>query len=174
MTIAIRAARPEDAAVVHAFIRGLAEYEREPDAVEVTVEELADQLAASPPPFECVLAERGGEPLGFALFFANYSTWRGRAGIYLEDLFVPPEHRGAGVGRALLEHVARVAVERGCARLEWSVLDWNEPAIRFYERIGAAPLSEWTTWRLDGDALTSLGHAASGRSPAPRRRSREP
>jgi GNAT superfamily N-acetyltransferase len=169
MSLVIRPARPEDAATVHAFIRGLAEYEREPDAVEVTPAELAEQLAREVPPFECLLAERGGAAVGFAIFFMNYSTWRGRPGLYLEDLFVPPERRGEGVGRALLERLARLCVERGGARLEWSVLDWNEPAIGFYRRLGAEPLGAWTTWRLSGDALRSLGAGDSGRTPPPPR-----
>lgn len=169
MTLRIRAARPGDAGTIHQFIRGLAEYEREPDAVDVTPEELAQQLALPHPPFECLLAERDNHAVGFALFFMNYSTWRGRPGLYLEDLFVPQKHRGDGVGRALLERLARITTERGGARMEWSVLDWNEPAIRFYERLGATPLGEWTAWRLTGDALTNLGAADSGRSARPPR-----
>jgi GNAT superfamily N-acetyltransferase len=165
LSLRIRDARPDDAAAVHALIRGLAEYEREPDAVDVTVAELARQLEQSPPPFECLIAERDAAPVGFALYFTSYSTWRGRPGLYLEDLFVPPEHRGEGVGRALLEELARRTVARGGARLEWSVLDWNEPAIRFYERLGAEPLGEWTTWRLTDDALRSLAATSSDRSP---------
>jgi len=163
VNLVVRDAGPADAATVHAFIRGLAEYEREPDAVEVTVDELARQLAAAPPPFECLIAERDGTPLGFALYFTNYSSWRGRPGIYLEDLFVPPEHRGQGVGRTLLAALARRTLERGGARLEWAVLDWNEPAIGFYERLGATPLGEWTTWRLTDDALRSLAATPSDR-----------
>ncbi|MHC4849481.1 MAG: GNAT family N-acetyltransferase [Planctomycetota bacterium] len=169
MTLHIRSARPDDAETIHAFICGLAEYEREPDAVEVTPTELADQLAQSQPPFECLLAERDGEPVGFALFFMNYSTWRGRPGLYLEDLFVPPELRGDGIGGALLQRLAELTVDRGGARLEWSVLDWNEPAIRFYESLGATALDEWTTWRLTGAALRSLGAPSSGRTPPPAR-----
>lgn len=169
MTLHIRTARPEDAATIHAFICGLAEYEREPDAVEVTPAELADQLAQPQPPFECLLAEQNGEPVGFALFFMNYSTWRGRLGLYIEDLFVPSERRGDGIGGALLKRLAELTVERGGARLEWSVLDWNEPAIRFYESLGAIALDEWTTWRLTGDALITLGAPSSDRTPPPAR-----
>jgi GNAT superfamily N-acetyltransferase len=169
VTLRIRTARPEDAATIHAFICGLAEYEREPDAVEVTPAELADQLAQPRPPFECLLAEKNGGPVGFALFFMNYSTWRGRLGLYLEDLFVPPELRGDGIGSALLKRLAELTVERGGARLEWSVLDWNEPAIRFYESLGAIALDEWTTWRLTGNALRTLGASSSGRTPPPPR-----
>jgi GNAT superfamily N-acetyltransferase len=169
VTLRIRAARPEDAATIHRFIRGLAEYEREPDAVEVTPAELAAQLAEERPPFECLIAERAGEAVGFALYFMNYSTWRGRPGLYLEDLFVPPELRGAGVGGALLKRLAEITVERGGARMEWSVLDWNEPAIRFYERLGATALDEWTTWRLTGAALKALGASSGDRTPPPGR-----
>lgn len=165
MSPRIRFATPEDAELLHRFIRELAAYEREPDAVEVTVGELRAQLSQPQPPFECIVAERDGEggvqALGFALFFGSYSTWRGRPGLYLEDLFVPPEHRGEGVGRALLAALARLARDRGCARLEWSVLDWNTPAIGFYERLGARPRSEWTTYRLTDDALAQL--AETGR-----------
>ncbi len=144
----IRTATTEDAATILRFIRELAVYEREPDAVEVTLDTLREQLASPRPPFECVIAELAAEPVGFALFFANYSTWRGRAGLYLEDLYVTPEARGAGVGKALLRHLAALAVARGCVRMEWSVLDWNAPAIGFYDSIGAAPMSQWTVYRL--------------------------
>lgn len=146
--VSIRTATTDDAATILRFIRELAVYEREPDAVEVTLETLREQLASPRPPFECVIAELAAEPVGFALFFANYSTWRGRAGLYLEDLYVTPEARGAGVGKALLRHLAALAVARGCVRMEWSVLDWNAPAIGFYDSIGAAPMSQWTVYRL--------------------------
>jgi GNAT superfamily N-acetyltransferase len=159
MDLAIRNACPGDAATVLGFIRELAAYEREPDAVEASEETLRAQLASDRPPFECLIAERGGKPLGFALFFPSYSTWRGRPGLYLEDLFVRPAARGQGVGRALLARVARLALERGCARLEWAVLDWNRPAIDFYRRLGAVAMDEWTVFRLSGDALTELGQA---------------
>lgn len=150
----IRQATPDDAALVLRFIRELAEYEREPLAVEATEEGLRAQLAMRQPPFECLLAELDGEACGFALFFQSYSTWRGRPGIYLEDLFVSAARRGRGVGKALLGRVAHLAVERGCARLEWAVLDWNQPAIDFYRALGATPMSEWTVFRLSGAALT--------------------
>jgi GNAT superfamily N-acetyltransferase len=151
----IRPARVDDAATILRFIRELATYEREPDAVEVSEATLRAQIGSPRPPFECVLAELEGAPVGFALFFPSYSTWRGRAGIYLEDLYVTPEARGAGVGKALLGHLASLAIARGCARLEWSVLDWNAPAIGFYASIGATPMSEWTVFRLSGDALVA-------------------
>lgn len=154
MTLLIRPALPADAGLVLRFIRELAEYEREPLAVEATEQGLREQLQSSDPPFECLLAELDGRACGFALFFQSYSTWRGRPGLYLEDLFVSEPLRGRGVGRALLAAVARTAVERGCARLEWAVLDWNQPAIDFYRALGAVPMAEWTVFRLTGDALT--------------------
>lgn len=156
-TRTLRFATPTDAETIFAFIQALADYEREPQAVETRPEVLARQLAEERPPFECLLCEVGGVAVGFALFFPNYSTWLGKPGIHIEDLFVLPEHRGQGHGRALLEAVARLAVERGCGRLEWAVLDWNTPAIGFYEKLGARPLGEWTTFRLTGRALEELG-----------------
>jgi GNAT superfamily N-acetyltransferase len=152
----LRFATPADAATIHRFIRELAEYERELQSVQVTVEQLAAQLAAPRPPFECLIAERAGEALGFALFFHSYSTWRGRQGIYLEDLYVTPAARGRGVGQRLLARLAALAVERGCARLEWAVLDWNEPALRFYRALGATALDGWTVHRLTDAALAAL------------------
>jgi GNAT superfamily N-acetyltransferase len=152
----IRFATPGDAPTILRFIRELADYEREPDAVEVDAATLSAQLAEATPPFECLLAEVDGQPAGFALFFHTYSTWRGRRGVHLEDLWVTPPARRRGVGRALLTRLAHVARERGCARLEWAVLDWNELAMSFYRGLGATPLSEWTTWRLDGGGLEAL------------------
>jgi GNAT superfamily N-acetyltransferase len=157
--IDIRFATAEDAPTIFALVTALAHYEREPDAVKCSAEDFRLQLAAPAPPFECLLAERDGVALGFALFFHNYSTWRGRRGLYLEDLFVPKEHRGAGIGKALLVRLARVARERDCARMEWAVLDWNEPAIGFYEALGAKPMSDWTTFRLTGTALERLARS---------------
>ncbi len=156
MAFDIRSAGPADAEVIHAFIVGLAIYERAPDAVEVTPAELRAQLASPSPPFECLLALDGDRPVGFALFFPTYSTWRGRSGIHLEDLFVPETERRRGIGSALLARLAGLAVERGCARLEWAVLDWNAPAIGFYRQLGAEALDEWTTYRLTGRALAAL------------------
>lgn len=157
MTARLRFAGPDDAAEIHRLIVDLATYEREPDAVVVTPAELRAQLAAARPPFECLLAELEGHGVvGFALFFHNYSTWRGRPGLYLEDLFVEPAHRGRGIGKQLLVRLARIAVERRCARMEWAVLDWNSPAIAFYRSLGAAPLSEWTIFRLTDQALLDL------------------
>lgn len=149
----IRFAIPEDAPTLLRFIQELATYEREPDAVEVDAATLAAQMRSSSPPFECLLAEDGGEAVGFALFFHTYSTWRGKRGIHLEDLWVTPSARKRGIGTALLKELARVTVERGCARLEWAVLDWNELALSFYRGLGAVAMDEWTTMRLDGAAL---------------------
>ena len=163
MSLSIRFATAADADTLFAFIRGLAEYERAADAVQVTPAELRAQLASPRPPFECLLAERDGVAVGFALFVHNYSTWRGRAGIWIEDLFVPPAHRRRGVGGALLRRVCALAVERGCARVEWAVLDWNAPAIAFYRSLGAVALDEWTMFRLTDAPLARL---ASNRSTA--------
>jgi len=153
----LRPATADDAPVILAFIRALAEYEREPGAVEVDEATLAAQLREPSPPFECLLAELDGRAVGFALFFPTYSTWRGRRGIWLEDLFVLPEARRRGVGRALLGRVAAIARGRGCARLEWSVLDWNQLAIDFYLGLGAALMTDWTICRVSDTALERLG-----------------
>ena len=160
MSLALRPAGPEDAATIHALVVALAEYEREPQAVVNSPATLHAQLAASRPPFECLLAEDDGAAVGFALFFPTYSTWLGRPGIWLEDLFVLETHRRRGVGRALLVRVAQLAVERGCGRLEWSVLDWNTPARDFYRRLGASALDDWIMHRLTGDALDALAAAS--------------
>jgi GNAT superfamily N-acetyltransferase len=155
--VPLRAATEADLGTIIELIRGLAEYEREPGAVRLDPEELRRHLFGPRPYAEVVLAETGeGASAGFALFFHNFSTWEGRPGIYLEDLFVRPEFRGHGYGRALLAELARLAVERGCARLEWAVLDWNEPSIQFYRALGAVPMDEWTTFRVSGDALAKL------------------
>jgi GNAT superfamily N-acetyltransferase len=142
--------------VIAELIRGLARFEKLEQEVVMTEELLAAGLFGDRPYAEVVLAEDDGRPVGFALFFHNFSTFLGRPGIYLEDLFVLPERRGHGIGRMLLAHLARLAVERGCGRLEWAVLDWNRDAIKFYERLGARPNSEWTVYRLAGEALTGL------------------
>jgi GNAT superfamily N-acetyltransferase len=156
VTPAIRFAGPDDAAVVHRFVSALALFEREPEAVEVTPAVIRAQLASPRPPFECLLAEVDGAPVGMALFFTTYSTWRGCPGLHLEDLFVDERARRRGVGRALLRRLAALARERGCARVELAVLDWNAPALAFYRALGAVALDEWTTWRLDGAALDAL------------------
>jgi len=154
--LTIRAATPADRDLVFAFIRDLAEYERLLDDVVATPDDVARALFAPHPRVFCDLAEWNGEPAGFALWFYNYSTFRGRHGIYLEDLFVKPAFRGKGIGKALLAHLAKRAVAEGCARVEWWVLDWNEPSIKFYESLGAIPMEEWTVFRLTGDALKRL------------------
>ena len=158
----LRPARESDLDTIIGLIHGLAEYEREPDAVKLDPEELRRHLFGPRPYAEVILAEtEDAMSAGFALFFHNFSTWEGKPGIYLEDLFVRPEFRGHGFGKALLAELARLAVERGCARLEWSVLDWNEPSIAFYKALGAAPMEEWTTYRLAGDPLRQLATANS-------------
>lgn len=144
----IRFANAGDAGTILAFVRALAEYEKMPQAVEVDEATLSEQLRSAKPPFECLLAEEAGRAVGFALVFHTYSTWRGRRGIWLEDLFVLPEHRRSGVGRALLDRVMSLAKERGCGRVEWSVLDWNQPAIDFYRSYGANLLDEWRICRM--------------------------
>lgn len=138
------------------FIRELAEYERLSHLVTATQDDLRQALFGERPYAEAILAFEQDTPVGFALFFHNLSTFLGRLGLYVEDLYVKPEFRGCGIGRALLEYLARLAVERSCGRMEWAVLDWNEPAISFYRRLGAVPLDEWTTFRLTGEALQRL------------------
>ena len=166
MPTLIRIAGPADAGAILHFITQLAIYEREPNAVEATAASLRSQLEQDHPPFECLIAEVDGEARGFALYFENFSTWRGRTGIHLEDLFVPEEHRGTGLGRLLLSTLARIAVDRGCARLEWQVLDWNQPSIDFYEALDARVMRDWLPCRLDGAALDRV--ASNGASVAPR------
>jgi len=155
--IQITGATERDVAVILDLIRQLAEYERLSDRVTATEEQLRKTLFGARPGAEVLLAAAGGETVGFAVFFSNYSTFLAKPGLYLEDLFVKPHARGQGIGTALLARLAQLAVERDCGRVEWSVLDWNEPSIRFYEALGAVPLKEWTTFRLTGDALSKLG-----------------
>ncbi len=155
--MSLRLATEADLDTIVELIHALAEYEREPEAVRLDPEEMRRHLFGPRPYAQVILAETGdGASAGFALFFHNFSTWEGKPGIYLEDLFVRPEFRGQGYGKALLAELARLAVERGCARLEWAVLDWNEPSIQFYRALGAVPMDEWTTYRLGGEALTTL------------------
>lgn len=156
MSVTIRSAGPDDAPLILGFIQGLAEYERLRDACIATVDDVHETLFGLRPFAEVIIAELDGAPVGFALFFHNYSTFLARPGIYLEDLFVVPSARGVGIGKALLKRVAQIAVERRCGRFEWSVLDWNEPSIEFYKAMGARPMDEWTTFRVDGDALIKL------------------
>jgi GNAT superfamily N-acetyltransferase len=153
MAFAIRFATPSDAVTILGFIRALAEYERDPGAVEATVEQLRGQMESDDPPFECLVAEYDAEAVGFALFFRNYSTWSGRAGLYLEDIFVREAYRGRGVGGALIRRLAQIAEQRGWRGMDWAVLNWNTPAQSFYREFGARPLGSWTPWRLDGDAF---------------------
>ena len=153
----IRRARPDDVPAIVELVYALAEYEREPTACRLTKTQLETALFGPTPAVFCHVAESGGEIAGCALWFLNFSTWRGVHGIYLEDLFVRPEQRGSGLGKALLTALAQECVQHGYERLEWSVLDWNTPAIEFYEALGARPQTEWTTFRLTDEALTALG-----------------
>lgn len=156
MTLSIRPATPADLPLIAQFIRDLAAYEKLSHEVRFDETKLADNLFGPRPYAEVVIGELDGTPQGFALFFHNFSTFEGRPGIYLEDLFVRPEARGSGLGKALLAHLAKLCVTRDCARLEWWVLDWNEPSIGFYKSLGAKMMDEWTVMRVDGDALTRL------------------
>lgn len=149
----IRPVRPGDCPLILRFIRDLAEYERALEEVEATEAQLQALLFGDNPKVHGLICESDGEAVGFALYFYNFSSWLGRLGIFLEDLYVDPAHRGKGAGKALLQHLARQAVAEGCGRFEWNVLDWNEPAIRFYESFGARPQSEWVGYRLTGKAL---------------------
>ena len=158
--IIIRTAQADDIDTIQAFILALADYERLAHEVKADRETLARYLFGERPMAEVLIAEADGAAVGFALFFHNFSTFEGRPGLYLEDLFVLPEARGLGAGKALLSRLAALAIERDCARLEWSVLDWNEPSIAFYRALGARPMDEWTVQRVDGQALVRLrsGH----------------
>ena len=153
---AIRSARVEDVPIILQLIRDLATYERAPDEVTATEEQLVDVLFGERPSAEVLLAFEGKSPVGFAVFFYNFSTWLGRPGLYLEDLFVKPEKRGKGYGRALLVDLAKIARDRGCGRMEWAVLDWNDPAIQFYKKLGAEPMGDWTVFRLSQDGIANL------------------
>lgn len=154
--LTIRKATGADTALILEFIRGLAEYEREPQAVVATEEDLRRDGFGPEPKYRCVIAEWENRPAGFAFFFYNYSTWRGRPGLYLEDLFVLPELRGKGVGKALLKHIAQIALREKCYGIRWMVLEWNEPALKFYESLGAEMLGEWETMMITGPALSKL------------------
>jgi GNAT superfamily N-acetyltransferase len=156
----IRPACVEDVPVILYLIRDLATYERAPDEVTATEEQLVDVLFGEKPAAEVLLAFEEGSPVGFAVYFFNFSTWLGRPGLYLEDLFVKPEKRGKGYGRVLLVELAKIARDRGCGRMEWAVLEWNEPAIKFYRALGAKPMDEWTVFRLTGDGIAKLADAA--------------
>ena len=154
--LVIRPAEAADVPLILRLIRALAAYEREPDAVVATEADLLRDGFGPTPRFQVLIAEDAGEPAGFAFYFFAYSTWRGRAALYLEDLFVPIEHRKKGIGLALMRRLARIAVDAGCARFVWEVLDWNEPAIRFYESLGAEVLRSWLNVRMEGEALARL------------------
>ncbi|MFC3785585.1 GNAT superfamily N-acetyltransferase [Sphingopyxis italica] len=156
MTLSIRPATPADLPLIAQFIRDLAEYEKLSHEVRFDEARLGENLFGARPYAEVVIGEIDGAAQGFALFFHNFSTFEGRPGLYLEDLFVRPEARGSGLGKALLAHLAQLCVARDCARLEWSVLDWNAPSIGFYQSLGAKLMDEWTVMRVDGDALTKL------------------
>jgi GNAT superfamily N-acetyltransferase len=156
----IRSATETDLPVILNLIRELAEYEREPNAVVATETGLRDVLFGPKPSAEVLLALEQGDAVGFAVYFFNFSTWLGRPGLYLEDLFVRPARRGKGYGRALLERLAQIAKQRGCGRMEWAVLDWNDPAIQFYRKLGAKPMDEWTVFRLTEDGIAELAEAA--------------
>ncbi len=164
-TLTITPAGERDIPLVLSFIRKLAEYEKLADQAVATEELLREGLFGERKVAEVVLAYLGGAPVGFALYFHNFSTFVGKPGIYLEDLFVEPEHRGKGVGKSLLTYVAKLAVERGCGRFEWAVLDWNTPSIDFYKSLGAKPLDDWTMFRLTGDTLQRV--AAMSTEPRP-------
>ncbi|MBX9885842.1 MAG: GNAT family N-acetyltransferase [Novosphingobium sp.] len=157
MTLSIRSAAPGDLPLIADLIRALAEYEKLADEVRFDEAVLGAKLFGPRPYAEVIIGEVDGAPQGFALFFRNFSTFEGKPGVYLEDLFVRPEARGSGLGKALLARLAALAVERDCARLEWSVLDWNAPAIGFYQKLGARLMDEWTVMRVDGAALQRLG-----------------
>jgi GNAT superfamily N-acetyltransferase len=156
----IRPAHVEDVPVILQLIRDLATYERAPNDVTATEEQLVEVLFGERPAAEVLLAFEGQSPVGFAVYFYNFSTWLGRPGLYLEDLFVKPEKRGKGYGRALLVELAKIARRRDCGRLEWAVLDWNEPAIKFYRSLGAKPMDEWTVFRLTRDGIARLANVA--------------
>lgn len=160
MTISIRPGRVEDAALILHFIRELAIYEKAEDQVEATAETIASSLFGAGSPSRALICEQDGEPVGFAVYFFNYSTWQARKGLYLEDLFVLPTARGQGAGKRLLQHLAGIAVQEGCGRFEWCVLDWNQPAIDFYDSIGAQPQAEWLRYRMSGQALHDFAASA--------------
>jgi GNAT superfamily N-acetyltransferase len=152
----LRPATREDVPTILQLIRDLAEYERDPQAAVATADDIVRDVFGDPPACHVVMADWDGQPAGFALFFYNYSTWQGRRGLYLEDLFVRPEFRGRHIGKALMVHLARRAVAEGCVRYQWQVLDWNTPAIGFYESLGARIMDGWLTVRIDGEALEAL------------------
>lgn len=160
MPFSIRPATPEDAGTILGFITELAVFEKAGHEVEATEATIRASIFGDGSVTEAVILEADGKPAGFAVWFYNYSTWQAKNGLYLEDLYVSPDHRGAGAGKLLLKHLARVAVEKGCGRFEWSVLDWNEPAIRVYDAIGAEPQTEWIRYRMSGETLKAFAESA--------------
>ena len=154
--IKIRSATADDAALILKFVTELATYEKAANEVVATTSDIKKSLFGASSTAHALICETDGKPIGFAVYFFNYSTWLGKNGLYLEDLYISPEHRGSGAGKALLKHLARIAVEKKCGRFEWSVLDWNTPAISFYKSIGAKPQNEWVGYRLDGEALVEF------------------
>ncbi|MDO8696202.1 MAG: GNAT family N-acetyltransferase [Pseudomonas sp.] len=158
MSIHIRAATPADAGQILAFITELAIYEKAEHQVSANVADIEQSLFAADSPACGLICSLDGQPIGFAVYFFNYSTWLGRKGLYLEDLYISPQQRGAGAGKQLLRHLAKIACDSGCGRFEWSVLDWNEPAIKFYQSLGAAPQDEWIRYRMDGATLQTFAH----------------
>ena len=157
--IIIREARPEDTGLILRFITELAIYEKEPDAVKATEESIRESIFGEKATAHAIICLIDDKPIGFAVYFYNYSTWLGRKGLYLEDLYIMPEHRNCGAGKEILKFLAKHAMENDCGRFEWSVLDWNEPAIKFYESIGARPQSEWIIYRLTGDKLSEFANS---------------
>lgn len=158
MSISIRKAVPADAATIHGFIVELAIYEKAEHEVKASIAEIETSIFSADSPAKALICELNGEAIGFAVYFYNYSTWQGRKGLYLEDLYVSPKHRGLGAGKFLLRHLAQIAVEEGCGRFEWSVLDWNQPAIDFYDSVGAKAQAEWVKYRLAGDDLLNFAN----------------
>lgn len=167
MPLHIRPAVASDAATILQFITELAIYERAEDQVAATVETITSSLFGAASPAKALICKQGGVAIGFAVYFFSYSTWLAKPGLYLEDLYVSPEARGLGAGKQLLQHLAGIAVEHGCGRFEWSVLDWNEPAIGFYKSIGAAPQSEWVRYRMEGVAIQEFAATGMAAEPVP-------
>jgi GNAT superfamily N-acetyltransferase len=166
--LSIRPATAADAPLILEFIRRLAEYEREPDAVVATEEDIIRDGFGAEPKYRCLIAEWNSAPAGFAFFFYNYSTWLGKPGLYLEDLFVLPEMRGKGIGKALLQKLAQIAVAENCYGMRWQVLEWNEPALKFYDTLGAHIMDEWETMRLMQPALSKLADSSPAQAPEPK------
>lgn len=158
-SLTIRPARPDDAETIHSFVVDLARFERAEDLVEATPQDFRERLFGSGASAQAIICERDGTPCGFAVHFTSFSTWQGRPGLYLEDLYVAPQARGLGAGTAMLRHLAGIAVSSGCGRFEWSVLDWNTSAIDLYSSLGAEPQSEWVRYRLSGERLVEFAHA---------------